>query len=108
MKQRLLHLAACLPCIACMVAAPLFSAHIVVPLPMSSDARESSSVHIVETSAAGHALTAVRAVPPHTDAITIRIDTGSRHQTILGFGDMLSLERTSTLVISLVITTLMQ
>ena len=53
---------------------------------MLFDTRDSYSIRILETSAAGHALTEIQATLPCSDAITITIDTGSRQQTVLGFG----------------------
>lgn len=86
MKWHPSHLVVLLACVACLVVTSLLSAQFVVASPMSSDAHDSSLVRIVETSASGHALSDVQAIPPQADAITIRIDTGSRHQTVLGFG----------------------
>lgn len=67
---------------------------------MSSDTVGSSSVLVVETSAAGHALTEIQTSSPRADAITIRIDTASRHQSVLGFGGSFT-EATASLLNSM-------
>jgi glucosylceramidase len=69
-----------------MVGTSLFSAQFPVPTPMPIDTRDSYSVQIFETSATGHKLTEIQPALPSTDAVSIQIDTRTRHQSILGFG----------------------
>lgn len=84
--RNLLYQATSVVFVACLVSTSLMSANLPVAIRMLFDTRTPSSVRIFETSAAGNALAEIQVVLPCPDAVTIQIDTQSRHQSILGFG----------------------
>lgn len=67
-------------------ATSLLHVQVSIGMPMITNTDTVWSARVFETSAAGHALTEIQAIPPNSDAISIELDTQAKRQLILGFG----------------------